>query len=381
MNEHSKCVVVAGGGTGGHIYPGLAIARSLIGMGYRVEWVGARGGLEEKIVVKEGLPLHLISIGKLHSSVGFWTQIKTALGLPIAFLQALFLCIRLQPIAVLGVGGFASGPFLFVAALLGKRTVVWEPNAHAGMTNRLLAHVVDECLVVFEDAKADLGSRVTRKVGLPVRSAIAEIGTASKTGSGGSALSPEMSRPLRVLIFGGSQGARAINRTVQTAVLDKATWPTGIELVHQTGRLDFATVNDAYQKAGVLGPNVQCLEYLHDMEERYRWADVVVCRAGASTVAEIAAAGKAAIFVPLPTAADNHQLKNAQVLERAQAARVIEQKDFTPERFRRTIAELQNQRGELVNLGFNALRFATPNADQAIASILVRDRNKGAELV
>ena len=124
-------IVIAGGGTGGHIYPGLAVAKALKDKGFEVHWVGARGGLEEKIVTREGLPLHLIQIGKLHHTVGIFTRIKTVLGFPLAFFQALKLALQLKPVAVLGVGGFASGPFLFVAALLGRRTVIWEPNAHA----------------------------------------------------------------------------------------------------------------------------------------------------------------------------------------------------------------------------------------------------------
>lgn len=360
MSAHASrgLVVVAGGGTGGHIYPGIAVARALQNRGYRVEWVGARGGLEEKIVTREGLPLHLINIGKLHASAGLAARVKTLFGLPLAFLQALLLCWRLKPLAVLGVGGFASGPFMFVAALLRRRTVIWEPNAHVGMANRLLSSVVDECLLVFEEAASGFrSSRVTR-VGLPVRESIRPAERA-----------PLVGRKLRVLVFGGSQGARPINKVVQAAVEAGGAWLEGVELVHQTGRYDFQDVKAAYDR--LQHPNVSCFEYLHDMDARYAWADVVVCRSGASTVAEIAAAAKAAIFIPLPTAADDHQLKNARVLERAGAARVIEQKHFTPELFSSTMLQFQNDASAIEQLGKLARPFAVPGAADVIATRVI----------
>ena len=153
MNSQSdRPILIAGGGTGGHIYPGVAIARAILATrpNLKVEFVGARGGLEEKIIPREGFTLHLISVGKLHASVGRWTQIKTLLGLPLAFVKAWRILSSVRPQAVLGVGGFASGPLLAVAALRGFRTLIWEPNAHAGLANRWLARIVDRVLVVFE---------------------------------------------------------------------------------------------------------------------------------------------------------------------------------------------------------------------------------------
>ncbi len=354
-------VVIAGGGTGGHIYPGIAVARVLQSRGYRVEWVGAAGGLEEMIIPREAqplLPLHLISIGKLHASAGTMVRLKTLFGLPRAFLQAVRLCWRLKPAAVLGVGGFASGPFMFVAALLRRRTVIWEPNAHVGMANRLLSPIVDECLLVFAEAASGFRSRHVTRVGLPVRKSICPAPRAPLAG-----------RKLRVLVFGGSQGARPINKVVQAAVEKGGDWLEGVELVHQTGRYDFQDVKSAYDRLRL--SNISCFEYLHDMDSRYAWADIVLCRSGASTVAEIAAAGKAAIFIPLPTAADDHQLKNAQVLERAGAARVIEQKHFTPELLSSTILQFQRDPAELERLGEKALQFAVPDSADAIANRVI----------
>lgn len=357
-------VVIAGGGTGGHIYPGIAVAKVLKDMGHEVHWVGARGGLEEKIVEREGLPLHLIQIGKLHHSVGLLTRLKTLLGFPRAFYQALRLVLKLKPKAVLGVGGFASGPFLFVAAMLGRRSVIWEPNAQAGMTNRILARLVDESLVVFEEAGKDMPAERSFRVGLPVRESIKPITRASRT-----------SRPFRVLVFGGSQGARAINKAV-TAWVASNLFPDTIELVHQTGRYDFEETKKAYEALQLAGRahNVTCVEYIHDMDARYAWADLIICRAGASTAAELAASGKAAVFIPLPTAADDHQLKNAKVFERAGAAMVIEQKDLSVASLSTAVRRFQSE-PVLVEQFEQAVRqFATPRSAEVIAEHVLGTR-------
>lgn len=362
-------VVIAGGGTGGHIYPGLAVAKELIARGYSVHWVGASGGLEEKIVTHAGLPLHLIRIGKLHSSVGIWDQIKTVLGLPLAFAQALMLALRLRPHAVLGVGGFASGPFLFVAALLNYRTVIWEPNAHAGLANRWLAKIVDECLLVFEAASRDLKGKRVHRVGLPVRDSIKPQSRDAVSG-----------RKFRVLVFGGSQGARAINRVVAEWVEKTGLADGTVHLIHQTGKYDYAEVSGRYEawktaerSKGVSEDrlSLECREYIHDMDQMYAWADLLVCRAGASTVAEVAASGKAALFVPLPTAADNHQLKNAEVLAKAQAAILVEQKNFDVATLDQTVRRLKQNLAELGELEKNVLKFSAPGAAATIASYVL----------
>lgn len=360
-------VVIAGGGTGGHIYPGLAIARVLQSQGHDVQWVGAVGGLEEKIVVRENLPLHLIRIGKLHSSVGLLVRLKTVLGFPRAFLQAFKLVLSLKPDAVLGVGGFASGPFLFVASLLGCRTVIWETNAHAGLANRILSRWVDVCLLVFAEAERSLKCRSNFRVGLPVRASIRPAERADLRG-----------RDFRILVFGGSQGARAVNRVIK-AWVQSEQWPEDVELLHQTGAADFVEIQSGYEELHSSGrrKKVQCAEYLHDMDARYAWADVVICRAGASTVAEIAASGKATIFIPLPTAADDHQLKNANVLKQADAAIVIEQKNLSVETLLEEIQRLKSHPDLIVQLETSVRHFATAGAAETIARhVLSQDQRK-----
>jgi UDP-N-acetylglucosamine--N-acetylmuramyl-(pentapeptide) pyrophosphoryl-undecaprenol N-acetylglucosamine transferase len=364
-----KTIIIAGGGTGGHIYPGVAIARAIqrLEPDTEVHFAGARGGLEEKIIPRENLPLHLIDIGKLHSSVGLKTRLITLLKLPMSLVQAVCIVRRLKPVAVLGVGGFASGPVLFVASLMGYRTLIWEPNAHPGMANRMLSRFVRECLLVFEDAAKYLKAKNISRTGLPVRS--------SKRRPAGYLPAAAGAR-LKVLVFGGSQGARAINTVVAEAFKRGGEILEQVELVHQTGTADFAKVRDIYSEIAnaypLAGVKIECLEYLHDMDSRYAWADLVVCRAGASTVAEICAARKAAVFIPLPTAADNHQQRNAEVLERKSAGVMILQKDFTPESFSKLISDFHIHREKLANLEKNVAQFDFEHADDDIAAHLLR---------
>lgn len=356
-----KNVIIAGGGTGGHIYPGVAIARALERMHpeYKVHFVGAEGGLEEKILPREGFPLQTVPIGKLHHSAGKLTRLITVLKLPLAFLVALRILFQLRPVVVLGVGGFASGPILFVASLFGYRSLIWEPNAFPGMANRLLAKQVDECLLVFEEARKYLKAKNVTQSGLPVR---ATMVPAPRKSDG----------PLRVLVFGGSQGARFINSTVSDAIRGHAgDWLEGVELVHQTGPSDFHAMKAKYEGAP---EHIQVFEYLHDMDQRYAWADVVICRAGASTVAEICACQKAAIFIPLPTAADNHQQKNAEVLSRADAALMFLQKDLTPDILRETLKKFRDDRSFVRRFEENVRKFQFPNAAEKIVERMLADQ-------
>lgn len=359
--SQKRIVIIAGGGTGGHIYPGVAIARALerLHPDVEVHFVGSKGGLEEKIIPREKFPLHTMAVGKLHSSVGRWTQIKTILGLPLAVGTAIGLLFRFKPVAVLGVGGFASGPMLFASAIFGFRSLIWEPNAYPGLTNRLLARCMDECLLVFEEAGRYLHARKTTAAGLPVRAAMVP---APRVGG---------DRPLRILVFGGSQGARFINNLVSETV-KAGGWLEGVELVHQTGPLDFARIKESYAGAP---PTIQVFEYLHDMDQRYAWADLVVCRAGASTVAEICACQKAAIFIPLPTAADDHQRKNAEVLVRAGAAMMCLQNDpkneLTAARFREILARFRDDRSQIARMEENVRLFQFPNAAEKIVDRLL----------
>jgi UDP-N-acetylglucosamine--N-acetylmuramyl-(pentapeptide) pyrophosphoryl-undecaprenol N-acetylglucosamine transferase len=356
-------VIISGGGTGGHIYPGVAIARAIekAHPAIKVHFVGAQGGMEETIVPREGFPLHTIKIGKLHHSVGLLARIKTIVTMPFAFFRAVGILRELKPVAVLGVGGFASGPMLFVGSLLGYRTLIWEPNAYPGLANRLLSRFVDECLLVFNEAGRFLHSRKAIQVGLPVRASMVPVSR------------DHGPRPLRVLVFGGSQGAQFINTLVSQSMREpNGEWLEGVELVQQTGPSDFARIQHVYEGAP---KSIQVFEYLHDMDKRYAWADIVVCRSGASTVAEICACQKAAIFIPLPSAADDHQTKNAQVLARVGAAVVMLQKNagatLGAEEFRATLKRFRDNRDLVQKLEESVRQFQFPSsADKIVERVL-----------
>lgn len=351
-------MLIAAGGTGGHIYPALAIADALKLKGVEVEFVGTAHGLENKIIPPKGYRVNHLPIGRLNSNVPLSERLKTAVSLPFAFVKSATLLRRKQPDLVLGVGGHASGPLLLVASLLGYRTAIWEPNAMPGMANRILSRFVDECWVVFEEARARLKARTLNVAGMPVRKEIEDAKRAAQT-----------SERFRVLVFGGSQGARGINNTT-LEMMKNATpeWRAGIRLVHQTGPTDFARIRDGY---GELAGEVEVREYLHDMDRRYDESDLVVCRSGTGTLSELAACGKAAILIPFPYAADDHQKKNAESLVAKDAAVLIDQKNLTADSLRAAIDELRADHARRARMEKNIRAFHHPRAAETLATKFV----------
>jgi UDP-N-acetylglucosamine--N-acetylmuramyl-(pentapeptide) pyrophosphoryl-undecaprenol N-acetylglucosamine transferase len=359
---NKKTVVITGGGTGGHIYPGLAMAQELNRLYPEIEvhFVGATGGLEEKILPNSGFKYHLIKVGRLHSSVGRLQQLKTLLYMPISLFHAWRIFLQLKPVAVLGVGGFASGPFLLIGWLMRARTALWEPNAHPGLTNRWLSRLVDICFVVFAEARDVLHSARVIEVGLPVRQEFFENEKTVNTGG-----------KLKVLIFGGSQGARAINEVIVNLITAHPEILEKIEIRHQTGSRDFRRIQNAY---GRLVSQVTVLEYINDMPLELHNADLVICRSGASTVAEIVACQKPAIFIPLPTAADNHQFKNAEVLARKQAGILIEQKDLSVGKLRDCLLDFCDHRDKAQAMAERLQSFDFSGAGEKIVKTLLENR-------
>ena len=324
-----KIVVIAGGGTGGHIYPGIAIARALqkLDPSVEVHFVGTSRGLESKIVPREGFPLHLIESGQLNVKSPV-QKIKTLLKIPVGLWQSVRLLGQLKPLYVIGVGGYASGPFVLAASIIGFNTAVWEPNAMPGMANRILSRFVDKCFVVFNEAKKHLKGDSIIQTGMPVRAEI-EAGVRDSAPN----------EKFHLLAFGGSQGSRILNNCLSDAIMGGGEWVKNLSVVHQLGSADFQTVTAKYQGAPC---EVQPFEFIYDMAKYYQWADIIVCRGGASSIAEAAAFGIIPIIVPLP-AADNHQQKNAESLVEKNAGRMILQKDLTPERL---ISEVQSLRAD-----------------------------------
>lgn len=319
MSSSHQTILIAAGGTGGHIYPALAVADHIKAAhpDIDVHFVGTKSGLENRLV--DRYPLHHIAIGRLNKNVSTAERLFTLFKIPLAFVQSLYLIFRLRPKWVFGVGGHASGPVLLMAALSGRKTAIWEPNAMPGLANRILSRFVKTCLVVFDEAKTHLASKNIKTVGVPLREAIEKVPPRRPKAG------------LNVLVFGGSQGAQALNTAVCEMVGSKefVSWRERIRLIHQTGAADFDRVKALHAK---FGSEVEVLPYINDMEKKYEWADVIISRSGTGTLAELAAVQRTAILIPLPSAADNHQQKNAEALVNAGAARMILQKDLTPQK-------------------------------------------------
>ncbi len=360
--QKQKTILIAAGGTGGHIYPGLALAKAFKAADPNlcVEFVGTAHGLENEIIPKENLPLHHLSIGRLNRNVALRERLMTVLKLPLALWQSFCLIRRKNPVAVIGVGGHASGPLLLCAAFLRTPSFIWEPNAYPGLANRILSKFVNEGWVVFDEANQILKMKNVKRFGMPVRKEIeeAKVNTAAQN-----------SNQLKVLIVGGSQGARPVNTVVADFFkLLPLDLQGKFAVVHQTGSYDFERVKEIYDRS--MEP-IEVLPYLHDMQNRYQWADVVIARSGTGTLSELAAVGKAAILIPLPTAADNHQQKNAEVFERAQAAVIIPQKDFNNKSLEAQLRIFLNKPEKINSMAHAAYTLHTPKAAQKIADYLL----------
>jgi UDP-N-acetylglucosamine--N-acetylmuramyl-(pentapeptide) pyrophosphoryl-undecaprenol N-acetylglucosamine transferase len=317
-----KTIVIAGGGTGGHVYPGIAIARSLQQENTEIEihFVGSYDGLENKIIPREKFSLHLIAGGKLNFSGQWLRKLKTILLLPVGLVQSFLLIKRLRPDFVLGVGGYASGPFVLAATICGCNTAIWEPNAWPGLANRWLSKIVKTAYVVFSEASKLLACKNIKEFGMPVRQEIEDLNSLD--------LKRFENQKLRMLCFGGSQGARGINKVLCALILQKPNWLNEIEIVHQIGSTDWSHFSNLYKENLEY---VQPMEFIYDMPEQYKKADFVLCRGGASTLTEISASGLPALIVPLH-AADNHQEHNAKTIVEVGGAVMIRQSDFTVEK-------------------------------------------------
>lgn len=318
---HPLRVVIAGGGTGGHLYPGIAVARELQARVPEavVSFAGTARGIEARVVPREGFPLDLIRSGGVKGK-SLVDSARGALLVPVGLFDGWQIVSSRRPSLVVGVGGYSSGPVVLVAALRGVPTMLLEQNAVPGLTNRWLSRVVKAAAVTFDSTQAFFGAKAFVS-GNPVRPEFfATAGPQQESAR------DDQTSITRVLVFGGSQGAHAINVAMVEAASQLATAGSALHLVHQTGERDVEMVRIAYREAGV---QAEVEPFLFDMGRRLREADVVVCRAGATTLAEITAAGKAAILIPLPTATDDHQRKNAEVLADAGAAELLLQRDVT----------------------------------------------------
>jgi UDP-N-acetylglucosamine--N-acetylmuramyl-(pentapeptide) pyrophosphoryl-undecaprenol N-acetylglucosamine transferase len=355
-----QTLMIAGGGTGGHIYPAIAIAQEFRARSAsrRVVFVGTEKGLETKIVPKAGYPLELISVGGLKGK-GPVELIRNVARLPLGFVQAFQLIGKHRPQVVLGVGGYSSGPVLAAAKLRGVPTIIHEANAFPGLTNRWLAKIVKAVAVAFEDASPRLGRRDAVVTGNPIRREFFDAGKR------------ELATPVdrkRLLIFGGSQGSRVINDAMSGALLFLAKLKDRVDVVHQTGPGELAKVQEAYRTSAFA--NARVVPYLDPMVDEIAAADLVVSRAGAMTIGELSAVGRAAILIPFAAATNNHQELNARVVERAGGAVVITESELSPERLALTITEIINDPARTARMGSASRALATPDATRNIVDLL-----------
>ena len=319
-------VLIAAGGTGGHIYPGIAVANEIIRRDGESEvlFVGTARGLETKIVPDNGFQLSLINSAGL-KNVGLVNKIKGLSVLPRSFLEARRFIRQFRPHVVVGAGGYVSGPVLLMAAIMGVPTLVMDSNAMPGFTNRKLAKFVDKAALTFNEAMPFFGKKGV-VTGNPVRHEFFEVPAKERNGA------------FHILIFGGSQGSRPINNAMVAALPMLDGYDGHLTMTHQTGEADFENIKAAYAESHFLNADVR--PFIADICVEFGKADMLVCRAGATTCAEIAAAGKAALMIPFPGAADNHQQKNAEALQNAGAAKMIIQKDLTGETLANEIKKL-----------------------------------------
>lgn len=341
---------IVGGGTGGHVIPALAIARELRER-YSAEiiFIGTSRGIETRLVPQAGFPLHLVQVGQL-KNVSLTRRARTLTDIP----RAVFACRKLfadfQPQVVIGVGGYASGPGMLAAILMRIPTLAFEPNLAPGFANRVVARFVSAAAVHFEETKRFFRNSVV--TGVPVRQEFFRITARS------------FSPPGSLLVFGGSQGARVLNQTIIDTI---PRWKElGIQIRHQTGERDFEKIDSAYKQAGF---SAQVSPFIDDMPSAFAQADLVLCRSGASTVGEITAAGKPAIFVPFPFAADDHQRMNAEALEKAGAARLIPESELTVQRLSAVVAELLGNSGVLSDMSVKARKLSHPEAVRQIGEM------------
>jgi UDP-N-acetylglucosamine--N-acetylmuramyl-(pentapeptide) pyrophosphoryl-undecaprenol N-acetylglucosamine transferase len=344
--------LMAGGGTGGHVIPLLAVARELRQRGHEVFFVGTERGMEARLVPAEGFELRTIAIGGLNR-VGWRKKISTLVRLPLATAQCLGMARGVA--GVFSIGGYAAGPPVKAALLRRIPVVVMEPNAFPGFTNRVIGRLVERALIAFTETARHFPQGRTELTGLPVREEFFHLPPKTRTAV------------LDLLITGGSQGSRTLNQAA------RQSWPLfrkaglAVRIVHQTGEAQHESLRAEFESSGLQG---QVTQFLSGMPAAFATADLVVCRSGAGTVCELAAAGKPSVLVPFPFAADDHQTRNAEAMERAGAARMVRDADMNGEKLFAMVSELAGSSGELEQMGEAARRLARPGAARRAAEIL-----------
>jgi UDP-N-acetylglucosamine--N-acetylmuramyl-(pentapeptide) pyrophosphoryl-undecaprenol N-acetylglucosamine transferase len=363
-NNPEQRLIVAGGGTGGHVLAGVAVADAWKQSpgGGSVIFVGAQGGIEEKLVPRAGYQLQVLKLGSLNR-VSIAKKLKTLTLLPFSLLKSFSILMAFKPHGVIGVGGYASGPLVLAArilrglGMLDTRTAIIEQNSVPGMTNRWLGRWVDRVFCAFPGTEKQFPGTVIL-TGNPVRAAMKP-------------LTPAARDPFTVFIFGGSLGALGINSLVINSLPELVRYGKKIRFIHQTGEQDFERVRKAYEAAGV---EARVEKFIHDMAGAYAESSLLICRSGSSTMAEIAAVGRASVLIPFPFASDNHQEKNARVFVDAGAARLLVQKDAKPADLLAIIDELVREPAKVDAMEKSVSHFYRPQAAQSIVSELINSK-------
>jgi len=349
--------MIMAGGTGGHVYPALAVAQALIERGVAVVWLGTKQGIEARIVPQAGIAMEWISVKGLREK-GVFSWLVAPFRIVWACAQSMAVMLRINPDAVLGMGGFVSGPGGLMARLLGKPLLIHEQNAIAGLTNRWLAMVATCVVAAFPQS---FPSKVkARLMGNPVRKEIIALLAQPKKAP--------IDRALRLLVVGGSLGAQALNEVVPST-LAKLPMSVSLEVWHQTGKTTFEATQQQYSKLGVAG---KVMPYIEDMACAYQWADLVLCRAGAMTIAELAITANPSILVPFPFAVDDHQTANAKYLANGGAALLIPQQDLTADRLKQVLENFILHPEQLAKMSAAARSLAKPEATRAVADLCMQ---------
>ncbi|MEI6860160.1 MAG: undecaprenyldiphospho-muramoylpentapeptide beta-N-acetylglucosaminyltransferase [Shewanella sp.] len=356
-------ILIMAGGTGGHVFPALAVAKYLSQKGWKVRWLGTAERMEARLVPQHGFDIDFIDIKGVRGN-GLLRKLAAPFKVMRSVMQARGVIREFKPDVVLGMGGFASGPGGIAAKLMGIPLVLHEQNAIPGMTNKLLSRFASKVLCAFEDTFDHISAQV---VGNPIRKELVDLGHSAAKGS--------FEDALKVLVVGGSLGAKVFNDLMPT-VTDSVSKTHAITVWHQVGKENLLSVKDKYQHLGLSG-SVIVAEFIDDMEAAYRWADVVLCRAGALTVSELAAVGLPCILVPYPHAVDDHQTKNAQVLVNAGGAILLPQSILDADKLIDKLQILASDRAELCRMGERAKNVAVIDATEKVAAVCIDLAQKG----
>lgn len=359
-------VLIAGGGTGGHLFPGIALAEQVVAAGGEVRFVGTERGIEARAVPELGYGLDLIEVRGIKGR-GLAGLITGLSRLPRAWLQSRRIIKDFRPDVVVGVGGYASGPIVATAWSMRLATAILEQNSVPGVTNRILGKLVRRVFATFPDERGHFPKRKLVLAGNPIRAELIERLEHARQRVDASA-----EHPPRLFVFGGSQGARALNQAMTGAAKALAEALPGLEIWHQTGQAELEPTRQGYAAAGLSEPRVRVVPFIKDMSEPYAWCDLVLCRAGATSLAELAAVGCPALLVPFPHATDDHQTHNAKSLVEAGAAVMVAESELSAERLVAEVAGLLGDRSRLADMREQMLGAAKPRAAADIHAALQR---------